>query len=267
MPKVTVEGTTINYVDVHHGADGLPLILLHAFPLHSGMWQPQIDALASRHRVIAPDLKGFGASDAPTDASAYSMAGYADEVAGLLAVLGLDRVVVVGLSMGGYVAFSLLDRHRPLVAALVLADTRAGQDSDQVLARRSEQQRQIREQGTMPVIDALLDTLLAEPTREHRPGVVVEARRLMDNPPAGFVGALEAMKSRPDATSGLGSIDVPTLVLVGDHDQPSPPEEARAMHEQIPGSRFAVLPDAGHLSNLEAPDAFNHALVRFLDEL
>ncbi|MDP8976234.1 MAG: alpha/beta hydrolase [Actinomycetota bacterium] len=269
MPTVTVAGSTINYVDANSGADaeGPAVILLHAFPLHSGMWQPQLDALSSRHRVIAPDLKGFGASDAPEDVSSYSMANYADEVASLLSALELDRAVVVGLSMGGYVAFSLLDRHRELVAGLVLADTRAGRDSEQVLERRIEQQRKVREEGTVAVIDTLLDALLSEHTREHRPQVVVEARRLMDNPTAGFVGALEAMKTRPDATSRLGNIDVPTLVLVGDHDQLSTPEEARAMHEQIPGSRFTVLPNAGHLTNLEVPDAFNHALGDFLDEL
>jgi pimeloyl-ACP methyl ester carboxylesterase len=267
MPTVIVEGTTINYVDVHAGAGGPTVLLLHAFPLHSGMWQPQLDALSGRHRVIAPDLKGFGASDAPDRESAYSMANYADEVAALLAALGIDEVVVVGLSMGGYVAFSLLDRHRPLVSGLVLADTRAGRDSEEILAKRTEQQQQVREQGTMAVIDTLLDTLLSEHTQELRPEVVVEARRLMDNPPAGFVGALEAMKSRPDATARLGAIDVPTLVLVGDHDKPSPPEVARAMHEQIQSSRFMVLPNAGHLTNLEVPDVFNQALSDFLEGL
>jgi len=268
MPTVTVEGTTIHYIDTGGGAGGgTPLLLLHAFPLHSGMWQPQLHAFSGRHRIIAPDFKGFGASDAPDEESTYSMANYADEVAGLLAALDLDEVVVVGLSMGGYVAFSLLDRHRPLVAGLVLADTRAGRDSEEVLAKRTDQQQQVRSQGTVAVIDTLLDTLLSEHTQELRPEVVVEARRLMDNPAAGFVGALEAMKSRPDATAGLGAIDVPTLVLVGDHDKPSPPEVAKAMHEQIPGSRFTLLPNAGHLTNLEVPDAFNQALGDFLERL
>jgi len=133
--------------------------------------------------------------------------------------------------------------------------------------KRTEQQQQVREQGTMAVIDTLLDTLLSEHTQELRPEVVVEARRLMDNPAAGFVGALEAMKSRPDATPWLGTIDVPTLVLVGDHDKPSPPEVARAMHEQIPGSGFTLLPNAGHLTNLEVPDVFNQALGDFLEGL
>ena len=265
MPEVTVDGTTLHYVDV--GSGGPPVLLLHAFPFHAAMWEPQLEVLADRCRTIAPDLKGFGGSDAPDDVSAYSMASYADEVAGLLSVLELDRVVVVGLSMGGYVAFSLLGRHRPLVAALALADTRADADSDQVLERRTNQQRQVREEGTAPVIDALLETLLAEDTRRSRPEVVDLARRLMDNPPSGFVGALEAMKNRPDASPGLESLDMPTLVLVGDQDKPSPPDVARSMHERIPGSRLAVLEGAGHLTNLEVPDAFNQALLGFLEDL
>ena len=266
MPTVNVDGTTMHYVDTGAVVDAPTVVLLHAFPLHSGMWSPQVDALAPRFRVIAPELKGFGSSDAPEEPSSYSVAGWADDVAAMLAALGLGSVVVVGLSMGGYVAFSLLERHRGLVSALVLADTRAEPDSEQVLQRRTDQQRRVREEGTMAVIDALLETLLSEHSREHRPEVVVEARRLMDNPPAGFSGALEAMKSRPDSTARLDAIDVPTLVMVGAHDQPSPPEVAQAMHERIPGSRLAVLPNAGHLSNLEVPDAFNQALVGFLEE-
>lgn len=265
MPTVSVDGTTMRYADI--GSGGPPVVLLHAFPFHSGMWEPQLEALVDRHRVISPDLKGFGGSDAPDDVSAYSMASYADEVAGLLATLELEHVVVVGLSMGGYVAFSLLSRHRPLVSALVLADTRADPDSETVLERRTNQQRQVREEGTAPVIESLLETLLSSRTHQRRPEVVERAKRLMDNPPAGFVGALEAMKSRPDATAQLGSIDVPTLVLVGEEDKPSPPEVAEGMHERIAGSRLVVLADAGHLSNLEVPDAFNQALDGFLAEL
>lgn len=265
MPSVTVDGTTMHYVDV--GAGGPPVVLLHAFPLHSGMWEPQLEALVPDHRVVVPDLKGFGRSDAPDDVSAYSMASYADEVAGLLATVELERVVVVGLSMGGYVAFSLLSRHRRLVSALVLADTRADADSEQVLERRTNQQRTVREEGTGPVIEALLQTLLAEHTHEQRPHVVERARQLMDNPPGGFLGALEAMKSRPDASSQLDAVDVPTLVVVGEEDKPSPPEVAERMHERIRHSRLAVLPDAGHLTNLEVPDAFNRAVRGFLVEL
>ena len=265
MPTVTVDGTRLSYLEA--GSGDPAVVLLHAFPFHSGMWEDQVQALAGRHRVVAPDLKGFGSSEAPADVAEYSMETYADEVAALIRSLALGPSVLVGLSMGGYVAFSLYHRHRHLVRALVLADTRAGTDSPEVLERRANHQRLVVDEGTVPVIDAHIETLLTEQTREHRREVVQRARKLMDNPPAGFVGALEAMKTRPDASSQLSAVDVPTLVLVGSEDQPSPPEVAEAMHREIPDSRLVVLEGAGHLSNLEVPDEFNRALLEFLDEL
>ena len=266
MADVTVEGTTLRYRETGR-AEGPPVVLLHAFPLHSGMWQPQFDALAGRFRLVAPDLKGFGGSDAPDDPARYSMEGYADDLAGLLDQLGVDRVVLCGLSLGGYVAFAFLRRHRDRVAALVLADTRAEADTPEVRERRDNQLRQLAEEGTAPVIEAQLSALLSDHTRQHRPDVVEQARQLMDNPAAGFAGALEAMKRRPDVTEELAAIDVPTLVVVGEDDQLSPVEVAESMAARIPQSRVAVVPDAGHLSSLESPEVFNDALATFLDDV
>lgn len=268
MPTATLEGTTLHYLD--QGSGQPAVVLLHAFPLRAGMWQSQIDALAGRVRVVAPDLRGFGASDVPDDPSAYSVDGWADDVARLLDHLGLDRVVVGGQSMGAYVAFAFLRRHRSRLAGLVLADTRPTADSPEVYERRVHQQEQISaggESGKAEVVEGMLQTLLCADTHEHRPDVVETARRLMDNPPAGFVGALEAMKRRPDSVADLASVDVPTLVLVGDQDVPSPPDVARTMQEGIPGSELVVVPGAGHLSGLEAPEAFNAALVEFVSRL
>jgi pimeloyl-ACP methyl ester carboxylesterase len=265
MAFVTVDGTRIHYV--REGAGSPPVVFLHAFPLSGRMWGPQLRPLSDRHLVVAPDFMGFGLSDTPKDPADYDMARYAAHVAGLIDEIGEGPAVVVGLSMGGYVAFSLLRRHRDKVAALVLADTRAASDNPEVLERRTNQQRQIAEQGTTEVIETLLAGLLSESTGKERPALVDSTRTLMDQPPAGFVGALEAMKNRPDATDDLPTIDVPVLVLVGEEDAPSPPEVARAMVEKLPDARLQVLPRAGHLSNLEAPEEFNRALQSFLDEL
>lgn len=262
MATVDLDDTTLHYLDA--GAGEPAVVLLHAFPLHAGMWRSQIEALEGRSRVVAPDLMGFGRSDAPEDPGAYSVEGWADSVAALLDHLGLGRVLLGGLSMGGYAAFSFVRRHRHRLAGLVLADTRPGPDTAAVAERRSSQQRQVGAEGTTELIEALLQGLLSEPTRRHRPEVVEATRLLMDNPPAGFVGALDAMKRRPDSTPVLAGIDVPTAVVVGDQDGPSPPEVAREMHAAIPGSTLAVLPHAGHLSNLEAPDAFNQVLADLL---
>lgn len=254
--------TSLRYADAPGGEPAV--VLLHAFPLHSGMWEPQLRSLSPRHRVIAPDLRGFGRAEAPADPGGYTMAGYSDEVVALLDRLDIDRAVVVGLSMGGYVAFSLLRHHPGRLAGLVLADTRAGADSADVKERRTLQQRQVREHGTTALIETLLEGLLAEETRRRRPEVVSLTRQLMDNPSTGFVGALEAMKARPDSTPLLAGIAVPTLVVVGAEDRLTPPAVAEEMQLAVPASKLAVLQGAGHLSNLEAPEGFNSAVAGFL---
>lgn len=263
MPELTAAGTKIDYTDT--GGDGTPVLLLHAFPLSSRMWEPQIDALGDRFRFIAPDLSGFGGSDAPDDG--YSMEKWSGEVRALLDELSLDEVVLVGLSMGGYLAFECLRRFPERFSALVLADTRAEADPPEGVEKRTKQQGMVREGGRDELIGALTGALLAEGTTANKPDVVERVRSLMDNPPAGFIGALEAMKNRPDSSDELAAIKVPTLIVVGENDGVTPPDASRKMHEHIGGSRLVVIPDAGHLSNLEAPEPFNGALAEFLGSL
>ena len=260
-----VEGVRLHYSEAGSGEPAV--VLLHAFPLHAGMWAPQLEHLSSDRRVVAPDLLGFGRSDAPESMYRYTMLGYADLVAGLLDRLGLDQVVLGGLSMGGYVAFAFLRQYAERVSALILADTRAEADTTAVYERRTDQQDQVARVGTTALIETLLAGLLSDHTKDSRPDLVEQVRRLMANPPMGFIGALEAMKHRPDSTEELATISVPTLVIVGEDDTLSPPDVAREMHERIKGSKLAVLPRAGHLSNLEAADEFNAAVARFLAEL
>jgi pimeloyl-ACP methyl ester carboxylesterase len=265
VTTTTINGTSINYADT--GGDGRPVVLLHAFPLNSGQWEQQVDALSGRFRLIVPDLKGFGGSDAPEDASSYSMDDYADSVAGLLDELGVQRVTLVGLSMGGYIAFAFLRRHRDRVEALVLADTRAEADPPEGKEKRSKQQEMVRGEGTSGLIDALTGALISEATLNSKPDVVDRLRKLMDNPPAGFVGGLEAMKTRPDSSGELSAIDVPTLVVVGEKDGVTPPDAARTIHNGVGNSEMIVIPGVGHLSNLEAPEDFTAALEKFLSAL
>jgi 3-oxoadipate enol-lactonase len=265
VPFAEVDGARIHYLDA--GAGEPAVVLLHAFPLHAGMWQPQVRALSADRRVIAPDFLGFGGSDAPESMYRYTMLGYADLVAGLLDHLGLERVVLGGLSMGGYVAFALLRQYAERVSAVILADTRAAADTALVFDKRTDQQDQVARIGTTALIETLLAGLLSDHTKSTRLELVEQVRRLMANPPAGFIGALEAMKYRPDATEELSSISVPALVIVGEDDALSPPDVARDMQERIRGSELAVLPRAGHLSNLEAAEEFNAAVSGFLSRL
>lgn len=262
MPELTIDGTKISYSDT--GGGGTPVLLLHAFPFDSRMWEPQIESLGERFRFITPDLAGFGGSDAPEDESSYSVDSFAAQAKGVLDDAGVDSCVLAGLSMGGYISFAFLRKYRDAVSALVLADTRAEADPPEGVEKRTNQQALVRNEGTAGFIDTLAGVILSEATREKKPDVVEKVKELMANPDAGFIGALEAMKNRPDSSGELASIEVPTLIIVGEKDGITPPDASRKMHEHIGGSRLVVIPEAGHISNLEAPEAFNGALGEFL---
>jgi 3-oxoadipate enol-lactonase len=250
----------IGYDDIGRGS---VVVLLHAFPLNRTMWAPQINALARERRCLAIDMRGFGDS---TAGGPYTMDRYADDVAEVLDGAGVtSAVVVVGLSMGGYIAFALWRRHAARVKALVLADTRPGADSSEARDRRRELIQLARSQGSMAVAERQVVGLLGKSTRERRPETVAAALTIAQQASVdGIVGALEAMIARPDSTPTVSTISVPTLVIAGAEDVLTPPKEARAMHAAIPFSRLEILEDAGHLSNLEQPAAFNAALSDFL---
>jgi 3-oxoadipate enol-lactonase len=255
-----VNGIQLSYDEV--GTD-LPIVFLHAFPLDRSMWAPQVGALVRQGRCVAPDLRGFGAS---TPAPPYSMDQYADDVAALLDLLGAHPAVVVGLSMGGYVAFAFWRRHRARVRALVLADTRSGADTDEGREKRRRLIEVARTRGSGTVAEMQIATMIGETTRQRRPEVVETVRAMMAAAPVeGIVGALEAMMARPDSTPTLATIDVPTLIVVGEEDALTPPKEAQAMHEEIRGSRLEIVAQAGHICNLERPAAFTHVLSEFVE--
>jgi pimeloyl-ACP methyl ester carboxylesterase len=244
---------------------GLPVVLLHAFPLNRSMWEAQVAALLGECRCIVPDLRGFG--DSPMTGP-YTMDRYADDVAGLLDALQIEQAVIGGLSMGGYVALALWRRHRKRVRALVLADTRAIADTPEAAAKRVELMEVARTAGVPAVVDKQLPGMVGKSTRDKQPDLIERIRSAMVRTSAeGIVGALEAMRTRPDSTPLLPGIDVPTLVVVGAEDAITPVREARALHEAIPNSRLEIVPEAGHLSNLERPAAFNTALSDFVGSL
>jgi pimeloyl-ACP methyl ester carboxylesterase len=189
----------------------------------------------------------------------------AEDLRGLLDYLGLEQVVLGGLSMGGYVAFAFYRQHPARVRALILADTRAEADSMEGKKGREDMAQLALSQGAVAVADKLLPRLLAARTLETKPEVVEKARRMMvTTPVTGIVGALRGMAARPDSTPTLAHISCPTLILVGEQDVLTPPADAQRMREQIRGSRLAVLPEAGHLSCLEQPGLFSGALGEFL---
>jgi 3-oxoadipate enol-lactonase len=262
MTDIASADNALAHADVGHG---LPVVLLHAFPLNRMMWEPQIAALFGECRCIVPDLRGFG--DSPKSGP-YSMDVFADDVIVLLDALQIDRAVVAGLSMGGYVALNILRRHRQRVRALVLADTRSSADSPEARQKRDELIAVARKEGAGAVAERQVVGLIGKSTREKQPELVDRIRAgITGESVEGIVGALEAMKTRSDSTPLLATIDVPTLVVVGEEDVVTPVKEARAMHEAIRGSRLEIIPAAGHLSNMERPAAFNAALSDFVGSL
>lgn len=265
MPTIDVPNGRLHYRD--EGTGDPPVVLLHAFPLAAAMWAPQIAFLAPRHRVLAPDLRGFGESDVPADRDAYSVDRWADDVAAMIGALGLEQVILGGLSMGGYASFAFLRRYPAVLAGLVLADTRAAPDSAAIRARREEQQALLVAAGDPTLLsDRLLQPLVGPSSTRRDETLAFAGELLARNRVEGVIGALEAMKNRPDSTADLSRISVPTVVIVGEQDQPSPPEVAEEMANAIPGARLVVVPDAGHLSNIENPAAFNQGLQQLLSQ-
>ena len=257
-----VNSIEIGYDDV---GTGMPVLFAHAFPLNRTMWAPNVSALVERCRCVAADFRGCGES---AGSGPYSMDQYADDLARLLDVLRIEKAVFVGCSMGGYVGFAFWRRHRDRVRAFVLADTRAGADTEEGAQRRRQLIAVARAEGSTAVANAQIASLVGKTTRSRQPDTYDAVHRMMAQAPTnGIIGALEAMMQRPDSTPMLGSIDVPTLIIVGEEDVPTPVKEARAMHERIPGSMLEVIASAGHLANLERPAAFNHVLSEFLVSL
>jgi 3-oxoadipate enol-lactonase len=257
MKTATINGIDLAYRDE---GTGQPMLFIHAFPLHSAIWEQQIAAFAPYHRVIAPDLRGLGAS--ARGSGAASLDQHADDLAALLDHLAIENATVAGLSLGGYISFALWRRHRDRIAALILADTRAGADSEEGKQGREQNAQLVETQGPAAIADQMLPKLLSP----NAPAVLRDQVRAMieSNDRVGIAAALRAMAARPDSTPLLATINVPTLVLVGADDALTPPSEAEAMFNAIPGCRIAEILGAGHLSNLESPEAFNAQVVEFL---
>jgi 3-oxoadipate enol-lactonase len=261
--RLTVHGVNLA---VEARGEGPAILFVHGYPLDRSIWREQIDALEG-YRRIAPDLRGMGQSDAPD--LGYSMALYAADLAALLDALGVEQVVLCGLSMGGYVAFEFVRQWRSRVRGLVLIDTRAEADAPEVRRARDAAAATARERGTAAVSDAMLPKMLAPSTMTGRPEVAERVRALMAaTPVAGLVGALGAMRDRAGSESLLPTLaGIPTLVMVGAADILTPPEQARAMAEAIPGAQLVIVPGAGHLPPVEQPAATTENLREFLRSL
>jgi 3-oxoadipate enol-lactonase len=238
---------------------GRSLVLLHAFPLDGRMWNATAAALADRCRVIVPDLRGFGGSELGD--GGVSIAGMADDTAALLDHLEVARATVGGLSMGGYVALAFAARHRERLEALILADTRAGADSEQARAARASALAMVEEQGVAAYVERQLAVLLSPSAGE---AVRAQVRELGQQSAAAVCAGVRALRDRPDRQTELAAIACPTLVIAAAADSLSTLDEMTAMAGKIPGARLVQIPGAGHLSNLERPAEFAAAIRDFV---
>jgi 3-oxoadipate enol-lactonase len=248
---------------------GVPVVLLHGFPFNRTLWREQVEALRERYTVITVDLRGHGETPATAAADApATMEAMAEDVAALLDELGIERVVLGGLSMGGYVALAFYRLFPERVRALILADTRPHADTDEARLGREETATRALREGMNTIADAMLPKLLASATHAAEPQIVRRVRdMILQTDPQGAAAALRGMAVRRDQTKLLREIKCPVLIIVGSLDAITPPADAELMHREISGSRFEVIAGAGHVSNLERPAEFNRALEKFLGEL
>lgn len=248
-------------IDDHGPPEGLPVVFLHAFPLHSGMWDAQRKVLEGRARFVAFDVRGMGrASQAP---AGFMLEHVVDDLFEVMDRLSIPAALLCGLSMGGYVALRAAERAPERVRGLLLCDTQSKADDDAAKLRRADAVRTILRDGVAAYADAFLPAALSPHTLVHQPDVVAAARRMiLENSPQAVIASLLALATRTDTTASLARIAVPTCVLVGEHDTITSPAVASELAARIPGARSVAIANAGHLSNLENPEAFNDQLLK-----
>lgn len=260
--RTTVNGVQIAFTD--EGPHGVaPILLVHGFPLSRGAWSRQVEAFGGSRRVIAPDLRGFGESEASPDAGPTSMFRFAEDLRALLLDLEVDSVILVGHSMGGYVAIAFAKAYPELLKGLVLVGTRAGADTPEAATGRRATAEKIKTEGTVGLVTGMVPKMLAPGNND---AAMIESVRALMAPstPAGVIGALLGMADRPDARESLSQIKVPTLVIAGTEDTLIPFSESEEMTKAIPGADLRLISGAGHLVAFERAEAFNAALRDWL---
>lgn len=252
------------YLAYERIGSGIPLLFIHGYPLSRKIWNPQMDALSDIASIIAVDLRGHGESY-PFEGE-YRMDLLAEDCHRLLSDLQIKLpIVVCGLSMGGYTTLALFRKYPDLFKGIILTSTRPGPDSPEGKANRDAGIKNVREHGVAFIVDNTLPKLVSPVTfASNQPLVNTIHDIMMETSANGVVGALQGMRDRPDSTPLLSQVECPSLIIHGADDQQIPVAEAETMHQHLPGSRLVIIPEAGHLPNMEQPDVFNQAVREFL---
>lgn len=262
----SVNGTNLYYNDIGK-TESLPIVLIHGFPFSSDMWKGQMQVLQNikkNLRVIMYDFRGHGQSDVGD--GQYTIELLVDDLIALLDYLKITKTILCGFSMGGYIALRAIERNPDRFNALILCDTMSVADSNDAKIRRANSIKLVKKEGVGRFAEGFLKAVFAPKTFDTNPGIIDESRRMvLSSSPLGICGALLAMAGRTDTTEALSKINVPTLILVGEHDAVAPASAAKNMHDRIPNSKLHLIEYAGHMSNLENPAMFNEHLTKFLN--
>lgn len=263
--RTRVNGLAIAYEEYGQN-NNLPVVFIHGFPFSKAMWKPQIDGLKDNFHVVTYDVRGHGES-AIGDGQ-YTIEYFVDDLIALMDHLKLLSVVVVGLSMGGYIALRATERHPERFRGLVLCDTRSEADGNEGKIKRSQQAKAVKSDGIKKFAEGFIKAVFYEKTFQASPQTVEMIRGIIERtPPLSVAATLIALAARTDTTPSLPNIKVPTLILVGQHDTLTPPSASQAMKEKIPDAEMHVIPNAAHMSNLENAGEFNKHLGAFLQKL
>ncbi len=262
--EIQMNDITLHYEET---GNGIPIVMIHGFPLNRKIWQPQLQNLTDSARMLAVDLRGFGES--PSTSGPSTMDLYAKDIAEMLDRLDIIAPVLVGLSMGGYVALSFYRRYARWLSGLILVSTRASADSKETKESRDRMVNIVKEpEGIKSITNIMLPKMLSPKSYIEKPELVSLVKEIMETSSVdGISGALMGMKDRSDSTEILTGFNIPTLIIHGSDDQLVPLAEAESMAKAIPNSKFQVIPNAGHLPNMEQPDQFNNIMSTFLKEL
>jgi 3-oxoadipate enol-lactonase len=263
--KAFINDISINYSE-RGMPQGLPVVFIHGFPFNHEMWGPQINIMPNNIHCIAYDVRGHGMSNVGD--GQFTIELFVDDLIALLDHLFIEKAILCGLSMGGYIALRTVERHPDRVRGLILCDTKSEADTDAAKIKRAATMKAVKEHGVPLFAENFVKTIFWEKTIEKNPGVVSFIKQVIcKNSPRGICGTLLALASRTDTTSALSSIRVPTCIIVGEHDALTPRSDAESMHRAIAGSELHVLRNAAHMSNLESTQDYNERILAFLKKV
>jgi len=262
---IKINGFGIDY-NVEGPRTGIPVVFIHGFPFNKEIWKPQIEAFKKDYYIISYDVRGHGTSDVGN--AQYTIEYCVDDFIHLLNILKVESAVVVGHSMGGYIALRAIERNPERFRGLVLCNTRSECDTNEVKINRALQAKAVKFHGTKKFANKFLPTAIYEKTIQNNPELVRSMCQIIEKTsPNAIAGMLIALSARTDSTPSLTKINVPTLIMVGQFDELTPPSVSISMKEKIPNAELNILPNSAHLSNLENPEEFNQHLLEFLNKI